>query len=148
MDENNHSYYELTQNPRYHWNPNYSDTFLRQLDDISYIVGSSGNRIMWETILNKNASYNLYRDSDIIETGVWEGGPLLVDIDGLGVGIYNFTLVVTYDGGLTESGSVRVIVFDIFDPHGPLNPLVVVVAATAATIILWAVCDTARNYRK
>jgi ABC-type transport system substrate-binding protein len=152
VDDNNHQYYELTQNPRYHWNPNYSDTFIRPQEDITYIVGSQGNQITWETILNKNATYTLYRDSEMIEDGVWESGNLLSDIDGLAIGSYEYTIEVTYDGGYSESSSVIVIVLDELPPPPgqpvtPLQALAIVVSAGAITVILWVACVSKRTIR-
>ncbi|MFW9788114.1 MAG: ABC transporter substrate-binding protein [Candidatus Thorarchaeota archaeon] len=146
-------FYELTQNPRYYYNPHYSETFIRSLEEITYFVGSEGNTIEWSTILNQNASYTLYRNSDVVAIGRWEGGPLVCPIDGLDVGNYVFTLDVEYDGGYSESSSVQVHVLSDLgplpgQPVSPMRAVAIAISVVSIQVFLWVACVSRRDYKK
>ena len=68
--------------------------------DFSYLFGSTGNNIEWkfmdDTVLNPK--YTIYRNSFPIlgfnETSWSPGAPIIIDIDGLAIGHYNFTIII------------------------------------------------------
>jgi surface protein len=70
---------------------------LNQPGDITYDQGTTGNEIVW-TVGDRNPDvYNVTKDGSIFVTDtVWSNGTITVDIDGLSVGEYEFTINV-YD---------------------------------------------------
>ncbi len=71
---------------------------ISQPPDISYVVGSTEQYIYW-TLSDDNPSYfTIYRNNTLIKNSSWwfSGMTVAVNIDGLSVGIYNFT-IIAYD---------------------------------------------------
>lgn len=68
--------------------------------DISFIFGSTGNKISWminDTSVD-NPTYLIYRNSFLIINDTWTPGEeVVISLDGLSVGSYNYTIVV-FDG--------------------------------------------------
>lgn len=64
--------------------------------DITYEEGTTGHRISWNVIDNNPGSYVIYKDSVEINSGSWTSGvPIDINVDGLAVGTYNYTISVT-----------------------------------------------------
>ncbi len=63
-------------------------------EDLIYTFGESGNNITWQTTDTNPARYELYRNGSLIKSGDWNSSLLSFDVDGLDVGVYNFTLVI------------------------------------------------------
>ncbi|TXT56307.1 MAG: hypothetical protein BAJALOKI1v1_1940004 [Promethearchaeota archaeon] len=77
--------------------------------DFSYTYGSTGNEIIWtfidDTISTPN--YTVYNNNisiSIHTNKLWSSGvPITVDVDGLAVGNYNFTIIIEDGlGGITQ----------------------------------------------
>ncbi len=64
--------------------------------DIEYVVGSTGNTLTWNPSDTNPLSYELYRNSTLIDSDNWSSESLSFNVDGLDVGYYNYTLIV-YD---------------------------------------------------
>ncbi len=139
-------FYELTQNPKYHWNPLRSGTFLRPtVQELTFTVGSSGNTLEWTSILSLGGSYTLYMNSVVIDIGIWEGS-VTRNVDGLSIGTYEFTLDVQYEDWNTETSTLMVHVVDeppislpLPQRTSPLQALTVFVSVVSVQVILWAV---------
>ncbi len=101
--------------------------------DLSYVVNSTGNELTWLVSDDYPDVYNLYVDSVLEDTGVWSSGALVVDIDGLDLGLYNFTLEILDTSGNSVSDTVMVRVV-----AGGISPVVlgVVGAGIAAAVII------------
>ena len=79
--------------------------------DSSYLEGSTGHTISWNPADTNPNSYSLYRNDSLIDSGVWSSSqPISVNIDNLNLGTYNYTLLVSDQGGLTASDTVFVTV--------------------------------------
>ena len=81
--------------------------------DISYISGYTGNTISWIVTDNSfsQTKYVVYLNGSIVNSGAWTPGmPITMNIDGLSVGSYNFTIVVDDDLGGTARDEVIAIV--------------------------------------
>ena len=106
--------------------------------DVSYVVNSTGNEIVWTVSDDYPDVYNLYIDSLLADTGVWSSGAIVVDIDGLNTGRYNFTLEIfdTSGNSVNDSVTVRVVA-------AGLSPVVLgvigagVAAAIIVVLIIW-----------
>lgn len=138
--------YELTQNPKYHWNPLRLETFLTPtVQDLTCHVGSSGNILEWTSILPFGGTYTLYMNSVVIDIGIWEGSVTL-NVDGLNIGTYEFTLEVEYENRKLETSNLIVHVEEeplqplpLPQKPTPIQPLSVFVSVVSVQVILWAV---------
>jgi hypothetical protein len=79
-------------------------------DDIAYDEGTTGHSITWNPSDLHPASYTIYRDGSVIETDDWDGSAITISVDGLSVGTYNYTIVVTDVAGNRASDTVFVVV--------------------------------------
>ncbi|MGY5881915.1 MAG: Ig-like domain-containing protein, partial [Candidatus Thorarchaeota archaeon] len=91
------------------------DTTLPVLDtpgDFDYTVGELGQTIDWNPTDLRPASYEVFVDTISTYTGLWNSSSehIVIDVDGLAVGIYNYTCVVTDDGGNSVADTVIVTV--------------------------------------
>ena len=102
---------EMTRNPSYFRaipasqieNPS-----ITPQSDITYAFGAAGNQISWPVSDSNPDTYNIYRNSIEIETGVWVSGNIVIGIDGLDVGHYNYTLEVHDTDGYSAIDTVLV----------------------------------------
>ena len=62
--------------------------------DISYEIGTIGNEIVWSPISGSPDSYELYLNESLIDSSLWDGSLVVVNVDGLSEGVYNYTLMV------------------------------------------------------
>lgn len=76
--------------------------------DIVYNVGETGSNITWTPLSYYPYMYQLFVNNESIDSGLWSGNQIVVDVDGLGLGIYNYTLRVF--NNMMESVSDDVIV--------------------------------------
>jgi hypothetical protein len=81
--------------------------------DLEYVVGTTGNILEWSCIDNHPGSYIVYQDSTVHAGGIWSNSEnITAYIDGLAVGEYNFTIVVSDDSGNMASDTVFVSVIE------------------------------------
>ncbi|MBD3157534.1 MAG: hypothetical protein GF309_01985 [Candidatus Lokiarchaeota archaeon] len=66
-------------------------------DDIEYVVETTGHEIVWHPSDLNPSYYEVYQEGEFSYNSTWDGSDVVVSIDGLDAGDYNFTLVV-YDG--------------------------------------------------
>ena len=94
--------------------------------DITYVNGATGNSISWTITASSTGTkdYIIYRNGTIVTTGSWtSGSPVSITIDGLAVGVYNYTInamdssagqvqdtvIVTVSAGITDGYPVAVV---------------------------------------
>ncbi|MFX1484358.1 MAG: NosD domain-containing protein [Promethearchaeota archaeon] len=63
-------------------------------NDISYIHGATGNFIEWIASDDNPARYEIYRNATLDFSDTWDGSPVSFSVDGLEIGVYNYTIVV------------------------------------------------------
>ena len=87
-------------------------------DDIEYSEGTTGHTITWSPTDAHPVSYEIYLDGSLEDSGPWNSvsGTISIDIDGLALGTYNYTIVVTDIGGNTGTDEVTVTVYDDTNP--------------------------------
>lgn len=78
--------------------------------DIAYSEGSVGFVIVWHPQAEFSHNYIIFRDGLVVDSGIWNGSSISIDIDGLPVGKYNYTLLVEDYEDRTISDSVLVTV--------------------------------------
>ncbi len=81
-------------------------------DDIEYESGTTGHSITWQPSDPDPDSYEVYRNNSLIDNGAWNGEDIIVVLDGLGIGVYNYTLIVHDGSGNSASDTVLVIVVE------------------------------------
>jgi len=85
-------------------------------DDIQYESGTIGNSISWTPSDQNPESYEVLRNDTQIHNGTWDGTAIEVSIDGLALGVYNFTLVVVDSLDISARDIVMVVVIDTTEP--------------------------------
>lgn len=78
--------------------------------DIIYSLDTTGNTIEWNATDLHPDTFTVFREHIIIQSVSWSGTPIIVSIDGLGIGIYNFTILVNDTSGNWISDQVNVTV--------------------------------------
>ena len=61
---------------------------------VQYLEGTTGHSITWYADDDSKAYYVILRNGTTIESDVWTSTTIVVNIDGLSVGAYNFTAIV------------------------------------------------------
>jgi hypothetical protein len=84
--------------------------------DDSYELGSTGNTIVWTVSDLLNDTYVVWRNGTSIQDGSYTSGSVTVDIDGLSVGLYNFTLYLNDTSGNSVTDIVWITVQDTSNP--------------------------------
>ena len=84
--------------------------------DIVYSEGTDGHSITWSVSDSNPDTYTIKRDATTIESGSWNNGNLEINVDGLTIGSYTYTLEVQDDYGNSVSDSVVVSVEDNESP--------------------------------
>ncbi|MDF1540152.1 MAG: hypothetical protein P1Q69_14750, partial [Candidatus Thorarchaeota archaeon] len=87
-------------------------------DDMNVQFGTTGNNITWNPTDPTPISYEIFKDDKSIKTGPWNSTleTITIDIDGLAIEEYNYTLFVTDESALTASDTVIVTVDDFTVP--------------------------------
>ncbi|MGM0687211.1 MAG: hypothetical protein ACQET3_09605, partial [Promethearchaeati archaeon] len=82
------------------------------VDDISFHEGTTGHEIAWSASDVHPHSYTIYRNGSLYDNGDWTdtGDVITVDLDGLSLGTFNFTVVFADEVGNTMSDTVIVTV--------------------------------------
>ncbi len=94
-----------------------SQPSINDVEDFGYEAGSLENVIVWNIANFIPDSYELYRDGELLSSGVWPGGTLLeVNVDNLALGEYNYTIVVFGEVDISVSDSVIITVVDTTAP--------------------------------
>ncbi|MHA2170655.1 MAG: hypothetical protein ACXAB7_12245 [Candidatus Kariarchaeaceae archaeon] len=104
------------------------DTISPDIDrpfDITYQEGSPSNQIVWNITDSNPHQYIVYQNGTVNATGIWNSGiPFSINIDGLTLGVYNFTIVANDTSNNPVTDEVIVFVIDTTSPvitHGYLS---------------------------
>ena len=92
---------------------NYNPFFLSNPKDLTYEIGETGNMIKWVIINTKpqlQLTYNLYLDGISIRTGKFFSHikEIIINVDGLDLGTYGYTLEVQDENSGTRTDGVEV----------------------------------------
>ncbi|MHA2192140.1 MAG: hypothetical protein ACXAAR_01795 [Candidatus Thorarchaeota archaeon] len=108
-----------------------------------YPEGEGGHNITWTPSDLHPVSYVVYKNETPIMLGTWNstGETIVVFLDGLVIGLHNFTLVVTDIGGNTASDEVWVTIFSADVPT--INDLqdTDVVEESTSNYLIWNPLD-------
>ncbi len=84
--------------------------------DSSYAEGTTSNTISWNPFDLFPSYYDVLRDGELVLTDTWSASPIVVSIDGLTTGLFNFTMVVYDMSGNSAYDSVMITVYDVTAP--------------------------------
>jgi len=112
-----------------------TDPTLNHPADIEYILGATGNSINWILSDEHPVEYQVLLDSSIVKVGYWNSTSEQVTIlvDGLDIGVHNYTIIITDIAGNTGTDEVIVTVVPV---PGPLIPTWGLLALAGAAVIV------------
>jgi len=86
-------------------------------NDASYELGTENNQICY-TLSDRNPrNFSIIKNGDVfIEDEEWSNGDITINIDGLSVGLHNYTIIVTDIWGQTTTETCTVTVVDTTSP--------------------------------
>ncbi len=92
---------ELIYNPNYHHEPKLivpptPELSISSPSDISYPEGTTGNEIIWLPEANQSVRYHIWQNDTEIATDVWSSGEILLDVDGLSLGTYEYRITMAF----------------------------------------------------
>jgi len=111
-------WYEITNNPLFYYpatdlvEPNPAPV-ITAADDINYVVGTTGNEIVWEASDDDPLTYVVIKDLETtpVASGIWDGSDITVNVDGLLIGTYNYTLaLMDYSANLVMDSVIVTVV--------------------------------------
>ena len=89
--------------------PTSPPTFSDIPDDLTIEEYTTGNELNWIAIDENPTTYQILRDSIVIDSGVWISGvPITLNVDGLSPGSYDYSIILFDEDYLTVSDSVLV----------------------------------------
>ncbi len=97
--------------------------------DLSYVHGTTGHMMTWSPIDLHPASYVILQDGSGVGSGTWNGSAIIISVDGLDLGSYNFTLIV-YD---TSSHSITDQVMVTVNPPNTTTTTTMTTTTSTAT---------------
>jgi len=113
---------------------------------ISYEFGSSGNSISWNVIDASPKNYTIKKDGTPIDNGSYTStAPISINIDGLLVDTYSYSLEVDDDVGNSNSDSVSVNVLPSINPELSDAPNIKFELGKTGNIITWTATDSFPN---
>lgn len=76
--------------------------------DLCYEQGTTAHTLVWIPIDLNPASYSILRDGVVEASDDWDGSEIIISVDGLEAGSYNYTIVVYDTSGNSVSDQVNV----------------------------------------
>jgi hypothetical protein len=112
--------------------------------DVFYNEGEIGNSITWDPVDLHPVSYEILQVGVQVKTGLWNSSSetITIDVDGLFLGTYNFTIYVTDVGGNIANDTVFVNVLDGSAPTVDSPSDVTYDEGDTGNYIVWDPVDT------
>ena len=123
---------------------NVAPEFIVEPPDIQYNLGDTGNILHWEFSDANLASVILYRDNVVLyEDLLLENGTIWYwDVDGLSVGVYNYTLYLDDIWMNSAASTVFVTVVDDSPPSIDSPLFVFLLAGESTNNVTWTATDS------
>ncbi|MHA1289645.1 MAG: hypothetical protein ACTSPB_19840, partial [Candidatus Thorarchaeota archaeon] len=90
--------------------------FIKRPQDLIYSEGTTGHSLTWTILEAYPKNYSLYMNGVLIDSGTYLTENLTTNVDGLELGIYEFTLIVEDNLGFSHAAACYVVVVDITAP--------------------------------
>ncbi|MCY3410656.1 MAG: hypothetical protein INQ03_03365 [Candidatus Heimdallarchaeota archaeon] len=90
--------------------------------DFSYVFNTTGHEISWTATDNYDNSYKLFLNGQFNTSGTWiSGNPVIIDIDGLEIGLHNYTI---YFFDKSNNSVIDTVIITVYDDVLPVvdNP--------------------------
>ncbi|MBD3405221.1 MAG: hypothetical protein GF411_03680 [Candidatus Lokiarchaeota archaeon] len=113
--------------------------------DIEYEMGTTEHTIEWHPTDLNPVSYQVQRNGSIVGSGFWDGSTIHIDVDGLTIGVYQYTLIVVDFGGNSVSDTVTVEVIDTTAPDIDSLDDTDYELGTTGQILCWNISDLNPN---
>jgi parallel beta-helix repeat protein len=98
--------------------------------NITYEEEITDRYIAWNAIAVLSDTYEIYINGLLNDSGAWDGWPITVLVDGLQVGLYNYTLVVT---DLTDKSATDTVFVNVTEALVTTTTTVTTTTATTTT---------------
>ncbi len=117
-------------------------------EDLTYEEGTIGHEITWNATASFPLYYMVYRNGTLIESNEWNGSQIVVSVDGLPVGIYEYALTVEDALGGTVSDTVFVTVFTESNGAFPEEMGILMIAGVVGFVVALALLSYVLHSRK
>ena len=103
-------WYELSANPLFYYRAPNPAPEISPTNNVIYVYGTTGNVIIWEVSDDNPLTYVVIKDLDVtpVASGFWDGSDISVNVDGLEIGTYEYTLGLSDYSGNFAYDSVTV----------------------------------------
>ncbi|MBD3408425.1 MAG: hypothetical protein GF411_20040 [Candidatus Lokiarchaeota archaeon] len=117
---------------------------LSSPSDLGYEFSSENHNITW-TVTKEYLGYEIYRNGSVIDVGPNEGNTITISIDGLAIGIHNYTIRVFSDFG-EDTDTVYVEVEDTTSPTINSPEDIEYDEGETGNVIQWTPSDAAPSF--
>jgi len=117
------------------------DPIINSPDDITYLVGATGNSIIWEPEDLNPGSYLVQYNNSLLIEGAWEGSRIVLNVDGLAPGNHRFEITVSDGTDNAVDDTVIVHVLPIIPettappPPADLSGLLMIAAVAGVAVV-------------
>lgn len=112
------------------------DPTITNMGDVTYPEGELGAVAVWNASDYRPYRYTIYKDGVELESGAWDGSSIVLSVEALVQGTYNYTCVV-YDAFANHASST--VMVTVTEP--PLNMVLIVaiigVGAAAVVVVVF-----------
>ncbi len=111
-------------------------------DDITYMESETGNEISWTPTADAGPwEYTVRENGSIIETGLWDGGAITINVDDVNASLTEYELTVFDTLGYSASDLVILNVTEYFDPTTtgtgvPIDPMLLIIIGVGAIVVI------------
>ena len=121
-------------------------SFTSTPNDLIYSINSTGNKLSWTATATNPYIFSVYRNNSLLVQGGWQSDvPIIISVDFLEVGVYNYTISISNSTGHIRTDQVYVSVVS-----GPVikdsTPQVLITQLNVNTTIHWTPEAANPNY--
>lgn len=110
--------------------------------NVTYVIGSEGNEIIWHALALYPGFYEIFRNGTQMASSSWNGSDVFINVDGLEIGTYNYTLIISDTKALNATDTIFVTVInDIFPPIINHPDDLILEYGTSTMSIEWQISD-------
>ncbi|RDE14328.1 MAG: hypothetical protein C4K48_06405 [Candidatus Thorarchaeota archaeon] len=90
-------WYRIRRNLVFYYGPPNPAPVVNSAEDLTYVEGTTGNVIVWEVSDDNPLLYSIFREDNLTAFVIdfWNGSDISLDVDGLSVGSYSYTLFLS-----------------------------------------------------